>query len=257
MGTVTKALELLDLFSRARPLIGLSDLARLAELNKATCFRLLTELANYGLVEQVGSAREYRLGPAVLRLSALREAHVPMRDAAMPVLQALAQSTGETAHMSLLLGTILRPLAVAYSAVHSTRVSIEDTDMLPFHATSSGLAVLAFQPEPFTAKIVAGPLLALTPLTETDPARLCQKLAVIRATGIAESAGGFEAEVHSLAVPLFDALGRCSGAVAVAGLTSRMTESQIHLIRSSLLRAGAQITQLWGGTAPPAIAHQG
>ena len=257
MGTVTKALELLDLFSRARPLIGLSELARLAELNKATCFRLVTELADYGLLEQVGTAREYRLGPTVLRLSALREAHVPMRDAAMPVLQGLAQTTGETAHMSLLLGTILRPLAVAYSTAHSTRVSIEDTDALPFHATSSGLAVLAFQPESFLARIIAGPLPALTPQTETDPARLRQKLTAIRAAGIAESAGGFEADVHSLALPLFDALGRCSGAVAVAGLSSRMTESQIHLIRASLLRAGVQITQFWGGTAPPAIAHQG
>ena len=175
----------------------------------------------------------------------------------MPPLQALAQSTGEAAHISLLLSTILRPLAVVDSAVHSTRVSIEDTDMLPFHATSSGLAVLAFQPDRFTAKIIAGPLPALTPLTETDPARLRQKLAVIRATGIAESAGGFETEVHSFAVPLFGALGQCSGAVAVAGLTSRMSESQIHLIRTSLLRAGAQITQLWGGTVPPRIAHQG
>ena len=58
MGTVSKALELLNLFTRQRPLIGVSDLARLAELNKATCYRLVTELCDFGLVEQVGSARE-------------------------------------------------------------------------------------------------------------------------------------------------------------------------------------------------------
>ena len=74
MGTVSKALDLLNLFNRAQPLIGLSDLSRLAGVNKATCYRLMSELQAHGLVEQVGSGREYRLGPAVLRLAALREA---------------------------------------------------------------------------------------------------------------------------------------------------------------------------------------
>ena len=74
---------------------------------------------------------------------------MPTRDAAMPVLQALAQQTGETAHLSLLIADILRPLAHAYSAAHATKVMLEDTETLPFHATSSGLAVLAFQHEAF------------------------------------------------------------------------------------------------------------
>ena len=154
MGTVSKALELLNLFTRQRPLIGLSDLARLAELNKATCYRLVTELCDFGLVEQVGSAREYRLGPAVLRLAALREAQVPTREAAMPVLQALAQKTGETAHLSMLMGGALHTLGFAYATTHMTRVTMEDAEVLPFHATSSGLVVLAFQPEAFREAVL-------------------------------------------------------------------------------------------------------
>ena len=59
MGTVTKALTLLDHFTLARPLIGLSEVARLAGVNKATAFRLLSELQSAGFVEQAGSAREY------------------------------------------------------------------------------------------------------------------------------------------------------------------------------------------------------
>ena len=98
MGTVGKALDLLDLFTRQRAQVGLSEIARLSGLNKATCHRLLTEMESRGLVEQIGAAREYRLGPAVLRLAALRESAVPTRDAAMPVLQRLARATGETAH---------------------------------------------------------------------------------------------------------------------------------------------------------------
>ena len=77
MSTVVKALQLLDLFSRSRPQIGLSDLARLAGLNKATCFRLVSDLCAAGLVEQMASGRDYRLAAASPAIdSALRLAEV-------------------------------------------------------------------------------------------------------------------------------------------------------------------------------------
>ncbi len=254
MGTVTKGLELLNLFTRQRPLIGLSDLARLADLNKATCYRLVTELCDFGLVEQVGTAREYRLGPTVLRLAALREAQVPTREAAMPVLQALAQKTGETAHLSMLMGGALHTLGYAYSPAHMTRVTMEDAETLPFHATSSGLAVLAFQPDAFRDAFLSQPIPRLTGRTETNPDALRARLAEVRSLGLSESRGAFQAEVHSMAVPLFDALGRCMGAVAVAALAMRMTEPQRRLIRFALTQAGTEITTLWGGTLPADIA---
>ena len=253
MSTVGKALELLELFTPARGQIGLSDLARLAGLNKATCFRLVSDLCAHGLVEQIAASRDYRLGPALLRLAALREALVPTRTAALPVLQALADATGETAHLSILEGGSLRSLARAYSAAHATRVTLEDVSILPFHATASGLAVLAFQDEAARAAVLAAPLPRLTPQTETDPATLRQRLEAVRRAGIASGTGGFDAEVESLAVPLFDALGRCSGGLAVAAMASRMTPAQQALIRAELIRAGRAITTLWGGTPPAAV----
>lgn len=253
MGTVSKALELLDLFRRDRPLIGLSDMARLSGLNKATCYRLLCELCDHGLVEQVGSAREYRLGPALLRLASLREAQVPTREAAMPILQALAQATGETAHLSLIMGGGLRPLAFAYSSAHATKVTLEDTEDLPFHATSSGLAVLAFLPDARRDAVLAGPLPRLTPQTLTDPQALRARLALIRQGGFSESAGGFESDVTSVAVPLFGADGAVTGAVAVAALAARLTPARVPHIRQALTRAATEITRLWGGSLPPAL----
>ena len=254
MGTVLKALELLDLFTRAQPLIGLSDLARQAGLNKATCYRLATALCDFGLVEQVGPAREYRLGPAVLRLAALREAQVPTQEAAMPILQTLANATGETAHLSLMMGQHLRPLAHAYSATHSTRVMLEDTESFPFHATSSGLATLAFQPDSVQRLVLSQPLTKLTRLTETDPLAISARLETIRNQGWAESRGGYEADVHSIAAPLFDTFGHCIGALSVAALSSRMSDSQRSVIRPVLIHAAAEITSLWGGSLPPTIA---
>ncbi|HMS96416.1 MAG TPA: IclR family transcriptional regulator, partial [Tabrizicola sp.] len=213
---------------------GLSDLARLSQVNKATCYRLMGELQNHGLVEQVGAAREYRLGPAVLRLAALREAHVPMRDAAMPVLQGLAQATGETAHVSVLSGGQLRSIAHAYSGDFGTKVIMDDVHVLPFHATSSGMAVLAHLDAATQSAELIKPLTARTSSTETDPARLALRLKEIASQGYAESAGGYEAEVHSFAVPLFDSVGACNGGLAVASPHSRVSPEKTRVILTAL-----------------------
>ena len=255
LGTVSKALELLDFFSRARPLIGLTDFARLAGLNKATCFRLLAELQEHGLVEQVGPAREYRLGPAVLRLANLREAIVPRKMAAVPVLQALAEATGETAHISMIEGEKLGMLAFAYAAAHGTRVTMSDAEVLPFHATSSGLAALAFCEAGLRDRILAQTLRRYTPATETDPAAVRMRLAQIQSGGIAESNAGYEVEVHSFAAPLFDASGLCIGAVAVAAPSSRMTPVLRDLICAELPKSAAELVRLWGGVLPDALAE--
>lgn len=236
MGTVGKALDLLDLFTKSEPLVGLSQLARASGLNKATCHRLLTELESRGLLEQVGPAREYRLGPALLRLSALREAAVPTRDAAMPVLRHLAETTGETAHLSHLVAGRLQTLAFAYASRGGVKVMMEDAEILPFHATASGAAVLAFGADMETVTAQA-----------PDPDALRARIATTRAKGYGETVSTFEKDVHSLAVPLFDATGTCTGALAVAAAAPRMTPDLHGTITRELTLAGVEITKLWGG----------
>jgi IclR family transcriptional regulator, acetate operon repressor len=239
MGTVGKALDLLDLFTRAQPQLGLSQLARASGVNKATCHRLLTELESRGLVEQTGPAREYRLGPATLRLSALREAAVPTREAAMPTLRRLAEATGETAHLSHLVAGRLQTLAFAYASRPGVKVMMEDADFLPFQSTASGAAILAHHPDPV-------PIIA----DATDPDALTARIAKARAQGYAETVSTFEKDVHSLAVPLFDATGACTGALAVAAAAPRMTPALRDRITHDLTAAGHEITRLWGGQPP-------
>ena len=252
MGTTGKALSLLDHFTSRRSVIGLSDLARLSEVNKATCFRLVSELVSAGLLEQEPATRAYRIGPGVLHLAALREAAVPRREAAQAVLRALAQQTGETAHLSHLVAGRLMTLGFAYAPVHGIRVSMEDADHLPFHATASGKAVLAHLPDDQRETILSAPLPALTPETVTDPARLRAELTGIRRTGLSEARSSFEADVHSMAVPLFVSDGRCMGAVAIAIPVARFAEAGPAAI-AALRGAGNDITALWGG-APPSMA---
>jgi len=250
MGTVSKALSLLTHFNHGRTGIGLSDLTRLSGMNKATVYRLMSELQDSGFVEQTEGDRMYRLGPQVLRLAALREAAVPILSVSRRVLRDLSDETGETTHLSLLQGSQLNSLSHAYSPRHATKVMMEDAEVLTFHGTSSGLAVLAYTDPGFVEDVLAQPLKVHTPETMTDPQEIRAQLAEIRSTGLAQSTGGFEADVHSHAVPVFGTDRQVIGALAVAAPVSRMTPEQKQLIPAALRRAGATLTHRIGGSAP-------
>lgn len=256
MGTVTKALSLLTLFDHIRTEIGLSDLTRLSGMNKATVHRMLRELQAGGFVEQTGGDRAYRLGPEVLRLAALREAAVPILSVSRALLDDLCAATGETAHVSLVQGEQLQTLTHAYSPRHATRVMMDDAEVISFHGTGSGLAILAFADDAFVARILAQPLIAHTRQTVTDPARIRAALRAVQATGLAESVGGYEADVHSHAAPIFGADQRPVGALAVAAPVSRMNAAQRRIIRAELKPAALALTRRIGGFCPPGYPPQ-
>ena len=73
MSTIGKALSLLDHISQLDKDTGLTDLARLAALDKATARRFLVELERHGFVEQDEETRKYRLGAAPVRCAVVED----------------------------------------------------------------------------------------------------------------------------------------------------------------------------------------
>lgn len=253
MGTTSKALTLLDCFSRTRPQIGLSELARLSQTNKATCFRLMSELVEHGYVEQLPSTKEYRIGPAVMRLAALRETTVPMREASMPILQALAAATGETAHMSHLVAGRLCTVSFAYAAASGMQVMMDDADVLPLHATSSGYAVLSRLAPAERDRLLAAPLTRFTDGTPIDPAEVLRRADAARAQGWATTDNTFDQAVASLALPLFSPTSAVQGALAVAAPAMRLRQADRAALLGQMVRAAHDIMGLWGGEAPAEV----
>ncbi len=251
MSVVAKALALLNHFSVDCPEIGLSDLCRAAKRDKATTYRHLTALQDLGFVEQNPRTKSYRIGPAVLHLADLREATVPRRSGALAPLQTLADAIGETAHVSVLSGYTLHALAFCESNLHSTRAVI-DLQTLPLHATASGLCVLAFGPPELMPVATAG-LAAFTSHTAATEEQL-QVLVDAAATQVfAISDRGLEADIHGLAVPVFDHTGQVAGSVAVASVSSRITPARIQETKHQLVKASQDITHNWGGRVPPKV----
>ncbi|QFT59578.1 HTH-type transcriptional regulator KipR [Sulfitobacter sp. THAF37] len=257
MGTITKALELLDHFTKARSEIGLGDFVRLTGRDKATVHRHLTELEQNGFLEQDAISRAYRLGPALLRLTAVREAAFPVRRLLRPIVTELAEDIGELAHASLLQGDMLSSVFHFDPLRHGTQVSFDAAEMLPLHATSSGLAVLAFSGAEMTDRVLGQTLPAMTDKTITDPDVLRDLLEEVRGTGISQLDSAFDTEVTSQGAPLFGLHGRVIGALSVAVPRVRATPRMMAHITPRLRAAAHAATQSLGGRYPDFIATNG
>lgn len=253
MGTITKALQLLDLFSRVRPELGLGEFVRLSGRDKATVHRHLVELEQNGFLEQNQTTRAYRLGPALLRLSGVREVTYPIRRLIRPIVTALSDETGELAHFSLLQGMALSPVVHADPQRHGTQVHFDESEILPLHATSSGLAVLAFSDATFRNKVLSRPLTAFTTHTPVDPAAILALLEATRRMGLSRLDRGYDDEVVSQAAPIFGPSSEVLGALSVAVPVVRAKPEYLHGIVTALLDAARSASRSLGGDFSIAI----
>ncbi len=253
MGTVDKALILLEFFTVTQPEWGLSELAREAGQDKATTLRLLNSLMRGGFVEQHPSTRKFRLGRNILKLAKVREASFPIASVVEPVLQALVAETGETAHAALGSGSGMITIGIA-EPQRSTRVHVDPSEYLPFHATASGIAYLAFADEKTVEAVLAvGSFKEHTNQTVRTTNDLRPLLAGARTRGFSVSARTFEDEVVGIAAPFFDATGQVYGTLAVASVASRFDSERERLIAAAVRKAAGEVTAAIGGEVPVKI----
>jgi DNA-binding IclR family transcriptional regulator len=240
MGTVSKAVSLLEMLGSGVPEIALSELARGAGFDKATTRRLLVSLIEHGLVEQDESSRLYRLGAGIARLALMREAQFPFLRTGAPAIERLAAQTEETVHLS----EYSRRGLISVHVVESTkanRVSVPLGEVLPLHATASGIAFLAFADDGVREAALAGPFPAFTPFTVSDRATLAANAAAARARGYSVGSQGFEEGVESVAAPIMGASGFAIGTVAIAAPRARIRQGDIERYGLAAVEAARDI----------------
>lgn len=247
--TIERALSLLEQFTDQSPEFGLSDMARKSGFNKATTLRFLNALAAKGFVEQDETTKAYRLGPAFLLYSQLREARFPLKALISSSLQTLAATTGETALASMVVGGRLANVGQAESE-RSNRVILRVGEALPFHATASGLAYLSFASDAALDAALARPMTPHTPQTPLRPDEVRATVIAARRAGWAKAPATFEPDVIGYAAPYFGAAGEVVGALAIAAPTVRATSKAEPAFCRAVMEAARHLTQVSGGRTP-------
>jgi DNA-binding IclR family transcriptional regulator len=246
MKTVDKAFSVLDQFSLEQTEIGLSELARLAGLDKAATRRLLVALTKHGFIEQVAETRKYRLGHGFLRLARIREATVPLVKAAQDVADWLIEQVNETVHLSVP-GTQGMTTIAHRLPKRGNVVQIEPSEVLYFHATASGLVYLAFCCPETQARLLSLDRQQITEATVTDRATLEQMASEFRAQGYSLTRNSYETDVSSVAMPFFTDGADPAGAIAIALARNDLTEARRDALLPVLAEAVARMEKALTG----------
>lgn len=238
---VDKAMSLLTSFGgQAATGIGVSELARRANLSKSTAHRVLGMLERNGVIERVG--RDYRLGARLHELgrSVYSPGHDRLRDQLIPFLTDLYVTSHETVHLAALHGTDVVYLAKLYGHRH-VRCPSRIGGRVPAYATAVGKALLAYD-EGALELTLARRLVPLTTATVASEVELGEQLCRVRSTGVAAESEEASPGLSCIAAPVFGPGGRPVAALSISASTERMDRPAFERVLREV--AGAATRQL-------------
>ena len=233
-----RGLSVIRAFGPGREHMTLADIAKRTDLPRATVRRALFTLVTLGYAADDG--RQFRLTPRILSLGHAYLSSTPLPGLLQPALESVSEVTRESCSASILDGP-----EIVYIARSATKrimsVGLNVGSRLPAYCTSMGRVLLAAEPvERQKSLLQQSTLKALTEKTLTDPARLLDELARVKALGYAYVDQELETGLCSLAVPVHSTKGEVVAAINVSTQANRMDASQIQLTIRDALQKAAQ-----------------
>lgn len=241
VNSLAKGLEVIRAFSRHKPLMTLSDVARATGMTRASVRRFLLTLVREGYAQSDG--KYFGLRPKVLELGFSALSSMNIGQFAQPLLDELARRINECCFVAVLDGEEVAYIARAGS---ERRVSIDVPigGRAPAHAVSTGRVLLAALPEEEIDRYLKhARLRKLTPNTITSKAKLKSQIQETHRQGWSMVDQELDIGLRSLSVPVFNQLGVTVAALNVCCPTSRITIEQMRSqLLPDLLAASARIT---------------
>lgn len=250
LSSVGSALRLLKAFTAEEPELGITEIGRRLGVAKSTAHRLASTLVAEGFLEQNPADGRYRLGLLLFSIGTLVRRRLNVSEQAVPHLQALCETSGETVHLA-----VLHDTEVVFLRNIESKQAIRPRSYLgvrkPAYCTSEGRALLAFGPPQQVTAVMRDTLVPRTPRTLTDKAAITRLLQKIRSQGYAVDDEESEVGMRGVAAPVFDANGLAVASVGVVGPVQRFTaQRQRALARMVLATAQAISTHLGHQPAP-------
>jgi DNA-binding IclR family transcriptional regulator len=222
--SIERAAAVLRLLAAAPDGLGVADLGHALGLAKTTVHGILRTLHEVGFVEQDHTGAHYRLSDAFGRLGESYLDPNELRSRAINWADSLAARSGEVVRV----GRLVEGKVEVVHHVFRPDDSEQDLDVgttLPPHATALGKAVLAFDT---SGAGKPRKLEAFTTRTITDPAKLDEELATVRARGWATELEEHTVELAGIAAPIRGLGGLVVGAVGLAGRIERICDSHLR-----------------------------
>src|ERR671937_278378 len=198
--SLERGMAVIQVFSRERPALTLSEVANLTGITRATARRILLTLEKLGHVRSDG--RLFSPKPRLLTLGWAYLASLHLSELALPLMEQLVEQT----HESCSAATLDLPDVVYVARVPTRRImsiTLSVGTRLPAHCTSMGRVLLAaLPPDQLDRYLAEADLERWTDRTITDPDRLRASLNDVRQRGWALVDQELEIGLRSVAAPI-------------------------------------------------------
>ena len=242
---LARGLEILSFFTHEKRILSGAQLAKMADLPRASVFRMLQTLEQAGYLDRVGEPGthpSYRLGVAVLRLGFEFLSSMELTEQGRPVLESLSDACGHSSHIVVRDGRDVVVVAKALGRL-ATFHAIQVGARLPAHATVLGRVLMGGSSLQDIEQLYAHHTMkAYTSSTATTPAALKSVIDEAAKDGIAVSQGGFESGISTLASPVFDGDGKVCAAISVTVLSARIPDENLPLLKVQVKEAAHTLT---------------
>jgi IclR family acetate operon transcriptional repressor len=250
--SVDQALSVLEYLAAASAPQTVTGLSRHFGLSKATMHRLLTTLRAHGFVVRDPVTARYAFGLTAGRLAQQAGAAESLTEACWPAMRWLWRKTEETVLLTVRDGD----QAVVVEKLDSPRPVLATYSLgrlMPLHAVSAGMVLLAHLPDGQICDILAAGLQRYTAHTPTAPDVVWEAIRSVRRKGYAVNRERLREGVCGVAAPVRggDPRRTVVAAMAVCVPSSRF-EPQVDALCDAVTAAAARASEAMVlGTAEP------
>jgi IclR family transcriptional regulator, KDG regulon repressor len=245
MRTLERAFAVISCFSPTQPSLTLQEIADRIGLAKSTTFRLVGTLERLGYLVRLPDLR-YSLSHEFVRLGAVANRTLDVKQLLRPVLEELVQASGENVSLNSVQGQYRHCVDVARSKAPLIGMN-RPGEALPLGLGAASMVLMAYLPRA-TLREVIGPAAAAVGCSVKE---LESILHVTREQGYAVSHGGGVRALTGISAPIFEADGSVKYALTVVVPTTRVT-GRVTELMTLVKGAAAEGSRRLGGSGAPA-----
>jgi len=253
--SLLRALRILSLFTPGRLESSLTEISELSGLAPATCYRILSTLAQTKFLEKSKTSGKYRVGSQAFTLGMLYLNVSDVLQYVDPVLDLVNELTGERTALHVLESEHEHTLPIrGRDSTHAIRFIEPAGVNYMAHATANGKILLSGLSHEELMKVCPSEDLPQhTPSTISSRGDLLRELEQIRATGVAFNDGESVTHLWAVASPVRNSEGQIVASLSVAAPSIRV-DVPLRRRLTSLVEAAGRLASHrlgWRATAAP------
>ena len=256
-GVLDRTLGILELLSQQGQGMELAALAEQLNLPKSAAHRLLNDLVKAGYVRQTRELGEYALTTKIVSLGLTYLSKSGVVDVAQPLIDRLAEQTGELVRLAVIDGDRLTWVARAQGARQGLRYDPDMGSIARLSCSSSGWAWLSTLPDDEALALIAkqgvGQSEDFGPNAPKKLQDVLKALHETRTQGFALTEETYTPGLNAMAAPVGLSGQLPMGTISIAGPSARLTRERMLSFASDLLSCAAQLAA--ASSASPMLAR--